>query len=277
MIIYTCDICNREFNSKESLRSHKNWHDPIYAERSKTGANIGRPAALATTRAIKFEKQEKYALNPSKCQHCQEALDYQHRHNKFCNRSCAASYNNFYRSSSSRSKAREKLVRTLKDKPKVIKVANAKKCIICGSIHNRNGKTCSKECQGKNFSLIMKEKIANGYNPGKNRGRNKKSYLETSFENWLIQNNYSDYETEFHIKRYDENNKFIKNYFIDFYFPTLKLGIELDGTQHKNTIEKDFDRDRYISSLGIEIFRISHQEYVNKSKVDIVKQKLNIP
>ena len=38
----------------------------------------------------------------------------------------------------------------------------------------------------------------------------------------------------------------IKTYFGDFYFPSLYLLIELDGTQHLKTIEYDIERDNYL-------------------------------
>jgi very-short-patch-repair endonuclease len=276
MIIYQCNICNREFKSKGSLSSHKNWHDPVYAEKSKAGARSTHKKISKIIEQQKLNRIEEYSMNTTKCLYCHTEFNYYYRHNKFCNQSCAASYNNTNRSIEIREKQKITLKKTLSLTKKEKTTKPAKQCEVCNSNHYGSGKTCSIICKGKLFSFIMKEKIKNGYNPRKNRGRDKRSYLETSFENWLIENHFNDFETEFHIKRYDENNKFIKNYFIDFYFPTLKLGIELDGTQHKNTIEKDFDRDRYISSLGIEILRISHREYLNKSKVDLIKQKLNI-
>lgn len=36
----------------------------------------------------------KYYGNPSKCTNCDKMLPYEKRHNKFCDRSCSASYNN---------------------------------------------------------------------------------------------------------------------------------------------------------------------------------------
>ena len=40
--------------------------------------------------------KEKYNQNPKYCQCCRKIIPYEHRQNKFCNASCAASYNNVH-------------------------------------------------------------------------------------------------------------------------------------------------------------------------------------
>ena len=119
----------------------------------------------------------------------------------------------------------------------------------------------------------MKQAISNGYDPKKNRGRGKKSYLEISFEKWLNTHFPSiEYIPEYPIKRQD----MLKTYFGDFYFPSKNLIIELDGTQHNNTTEYDQGRDTYITeTYGIQVFRISHKEYINQSKIDVVINMLS--
>lgn len=68
-------------------------------------------------------------------------------------------------------------------------------------------------------------------------------------------------------------------YFADFYFPTLDLIIELDGTQHNTKSAKEYDRERdhYISTnYSIQIVRISHKEYVSKQRVSEIGALLGI-
>lgn len=55
-----------------------------------TYAEAGRLGGLQTNKNF----INKYYENPNKCIYCNNILDYKHRHNKFCNRSCAARYNN---------------------------------------------------------------------------------------------------------------------------------------------------------------------------------------
>lgn len=61
-----------------------------YSEAGKLGAI----ASLKTQQEQKQKRIDEYNLNPTKCKFCGNVLDYKHRNNKFCNRSCSASFNN---------------------------------------------------------------------------------------------------------------------------------------------------------------------------------------
>ena len=91
----------------------------------------------------------------------------------------------------------------------------------------------------------------------KNYGRHKKSWMEMCFEKWLGDNKIEGWESEKHFRNLVEN----KNYFSDYCFEDKKLIIELDGTQHLKTIEKDKIRDEFLSSLGYKVIRISHKNF----------------
>ncbi|MGR3317712.1 MAG: endonuclease domain-containing protein [Candidatus Anammoxibacter sp.] len=56
--------------------------------------------------------------------------------------------------------------------------------------------------------------------------------------------------------------KIIGNYIVDFYCPKSKLIIELDGGQHYTYegITKDKERDNYMVSLGLKVFRFSDSD-----------------
>lgn len=197
--------------------------------------------------------------------------------NNFCSSSCSASFNNKQRqhTESSKQKRSEKL-KQYHIQRKNIYLLSPKLCQICSKelpYEKRNSKTCQKECTNNLISNTMKLKIEQGYNPQKHRGR-KKSYLETSFKNWLQEFNI-EYIEEYPVKIY-ENNSYKTCFFIDFYFPSLQIGIELDGTQHQKTIEKDLLRDGLIKKEGITIHRITHKEYCSKSKVEEVKKILQL-
>jgi very-short-patch-repair endonuclease len=47
------------------------------------------------------------------------------------------------------------------------------------------------------------------------------------------------------------------NYIVDFFAPTAKLVIEVDGSQHlqEENSDKDRKRDKYLASLGIRVVR----------------------
>ena len=146
-------------------------------------------------------------------------------------------------------------------------------CKVCGVvIKNEHRVTCSKECYRKNHSAMASERISKAENR-KNLGRHRRSYMEQSFEAWLTNHSAPEFSTEKSFKNHDIK----KTYFADFYFPGLNLIIELDGTQHRKTVEADAIRDAYIKSYyGITVIRISHQEYQKGSRIDEVKKLLGL-
>ena len=56
--------------------------------------------------------------------------------------------------------------------------------------------------------------------------------------------------------------KNIGNYIVDFYCPSAKVIVELDGGQHyrQEGISRDQARDEYLKSLGFTILRFSDRE-----------------
>ena len=54
----------------------------------------------------------------------------------------------------------------------------------------------------------------------------------------------------------------IENYIVDFYIPSHKLIIEIDGSQHDNegNYEADVVRDRTLSEWGLRVLRYSNNQ-----------------
>lgn len=54
--------------------------------------------------------------------------------------------------------------------------------------------------------------------------------------------------------------KVVGNYIVDFYIPSIKLAIELDGSQHYDDKQKEYDNKRtaYLESLGIKVTRYTN-------------------
>jgi len=54
--------------------------------------------------------------------------------------------------------------------------------------------------------------------------------------------------------------KAIGNYIVDFYSPSVKLVIEIDGAQHSEPemLEKDKNRDEYLRGLGLHVLRFEN-------------------
>jgi len=90
-----------------------------------------------------------------------------------------------------------------------------------------------------------------------NLGRHKRSWMESTFETYLTENNITGWTTEVHFW----NDDLKKNYFPDFIFEDKKLIIELDGTQHRKTKDLDNIRDMWFSNLGYKVVRIPHAEF----------------
>jgi very-short-patch-repair endonuclease len=62
---------------------------------------------------------------------------------------------------------------------------------------------------------------------------------------------------------YRQSVKF--GYILDFYCPTLHLGIEVDGSVHDNRKQYDTQRDNILAAHGIHIFRFSNDDVLNNS------------
>lgn len=250
----------------------------------------------------KADRIAQYNQNPALCQQCDAAMEYRKRKNKFCSSSCAASHNNLLHSPESRKQQIEKASKTLKEhfsknpRPKKIRektpkikqpiVNKTKKevkkkeltlckisfCVVCHKcIPNKHQRTCSNTC----FRTLASQRMTNRLKDPdfrKNYGRQKRSYLEESFSKWL-EANAVPYEYEIQFKNHELN----KYYYADFVFRDLKLIIELDGTQHRKTVEQDRIRDEYIKkTYGYDVFRVTHAEYRAKNKYLTICELLGI-
>jgi very-short-patch-repair endonuclease len=114
----------------------------------------------------------------------------------------------------------------------------------------------------KKTSESMKKAHAEGraWNIGMSRWNNKKSYPELFFSR-VIENEFSDknYISEFPLHIYS----------IDFAWPEIKKGIEIDGSQHKrfeDYLERDKRKDLYAKENGWEILRISWDDLFSQTK-----------
>jgi very-short-patch-repair endonuclease len=58
----------------------------------------------------------------------------------------------------------------------------------------------------------------------------------------------------------------IDNYIVDFYYPSLKLVIELDGSSHATHEGKEYDRERddILKSYGLQTLRFTNHDVMNR-------------
>jgi very-short-patch-repair endonuclease len=68
--------------------------------------------------------------------------------------------------------------------------------------------------------------------------------------------------------------KNIGNYIVDFYCPSAKLIIEIDGGQHyhEQEVEKDKVRDNFLMRLGFKVLRFSGREIF--TDIDAILHKI---
>ena len=74
-----------------------------------------------------------------------------------------------------------------------------------------------------------------------------------------------------------KRQKNIENYILDFYIPSAKLAIEIDGRQHKlpEHYEQDRIRDAFLNGLEIEVVRYTNDDIHNRFQAvanDILKR-----
>jgi very-short-patch-repair endonuclease len=268
----TCKHCNQTLSdlSPKVFANHVRWC--ISEEKGSNKFQLYCSCVICkesvTTQNIKahYTKHHTEKKPKSVCPNCEKDI---FNYNKFCCKKCSSTYTNARKDWSNIKTGPSKGT-----KPKsYIAYTKVKQCEVCASWFPGSSKTCSPQCKSILLSIGMANRIYSGWNPNDNRGRGKRSYLESSFEQWLI-TNYPKlkFVIDAPFKRLDVT----KTYFGDFFFPDLNLIIELDGSQHDKTKEYDEDRDRYISeTYNIKILRVTHKEYQTKSKLDQIVSLLS--
>ncbi|MCM4155140.1 endonuclease domain-containing protein [Gramella sp. AN32] len=69
----------------------------------------------------------------------------------------------------------------------------------------------------------------------------------------------------------------IENYVVDFYCPSERLVIELDGQVHFNPVAQDYDKIRteFLNSLGIKVLRFENKMVFENLELVLEEIKLN--
>ncbi len=75
---------------------------------------------------------------------------------------------------------------------------------------------------------------------------------------------------QFHYIDFDRQ-RIIGNYIVDFYVKALGLVIEIDGISHQDKMEYDTERQRYLESQGLKVFRVTDGE-VKKEILDVMER-----
>lgn len=100
---YFCK-CGREFVNKQAFNAHQAWcskcHDERYLNNKKQKTSNAAYKVIAKNQDRRVSE---YLENPSCCKNCGKPLPYELKNNKFCGRSCSATYNNLHRQHKSQS------------------------------------------------------------------------------------------------------------------------------------------------------------------------------
>jgi|688.fasta_scaffold570792_1 hypothetical protein len=242
----SCICCQKLTTSKgifsHFLHSHGN-EEQIKNMKKGTIAlnNYARNNNKIKNKKVLEKNIENYLKNSSLCKNCNVQLPYDKKQNKFCSRSCNASFNNKNRNYAVYEKQRLTLFKTLGIDPKPIKIKKVKStqrnyfradgpytkiygnyCACCSNWFwaNTLRKTCSPECQRKNstYRKIVIEYLHN----------NEILKLESSWEleiaKWLDTHQIQWVRPK-HIIWFDSNGK-LRRYFPDFYL--TKYNVYLD-------------------------------------------------
>lgn len=123
-----------------------------YSEAGKLGYLKAKEKLEANYRKI----IENYELNPNKCRFCSKTITYAKRQNKYCNSSCAASYNN-----------------------KIFRISETHPCLHCGKTikKRKNRKWCSCKCHNHYKWEQTKNKITSSGEVASHNPLTTKKYL----------------------------------------------------------------------------------------------------
>lgn len=249
----------------------KNMKTTEYYKSGKHLTNVlaARDKANAASQVNKTKRIAAYDADPVRCKHCETALPYTGRHNRFCNKSCAALFNNSLRpiGCDSRIAQAEKLRgKVFSTEEKISRKRNKPSnsfskiqwntCRCCGIVFYTRTWSAARASCGK-VECTVHLKVGNRpYANGRrklfyyfNKHQNKTVMLESSWENelaiWLDANNIVWHRPKY-IKWVDSLVNKERLYYPDFFLP--EYNVYLDP---KNPTAMKFDHYKMtiVSSL----------------------------
>ena len=126
------------------------------------------------------------------------------------------------------------------------------------------GKKLSKKHK-KKLKTISEDRVERSFGQFANYSRKVCGFFDTLNQKYNLDFQHALNRKEKRIVKSILGTKIRKNYYLDGYSEKLKLNIEIDGKSHlkEKQIEKDKERDKYFSSLGIKVIRIKEFELEN--------------
>lgn len=263
-MVYICNICGKEFDSKQKLGGHKNSHriynNPIIVC-DICGCECKGSQALSQHKTRLHSSNDKRYFNEFDksrddlfCRYCKKQCRSRNsliNHERMCPQNPDKSF-------------REKFNTVGYDawNKGLTKFTDERVSKYCDSM-SLYYQTHSGAFLGRKHTEETKNKISNSRkkylseHPDKvpyllNHSSNK-SYPETYFEQVFVDENIP---LKYHLQ--------VSKYELDFYNEDYKIDVEIDGEQHyldKRIFESDKERNAYLESLGWTVFRIRWSEY----------------
>lgn len=212
----------------------------------------------------------------STCLHCHSTILSTHG-KKFCTLSCAARYNNARRAART-PESKQKTATATRNRHAASPApprTTVSQCVWCHKWFPGKRRTCSKSCYHSHKSNYQSTRLKTDSDYRSKLGTGHRSFMEVSFEAWVRTNYPSLPILPQHPFR---NNKQHGHFYTDFYFPTLRLVIELDGTQHNLPDNKlhDAQRDQHLlDHHGVTVVRITSSEYKRQTRINEIRELLS--
>lgn len=194
-----------------------------------------RTKAIQKSKLNKLDRISSYNEHPTVCLKCKKPIQYEKKNNKFCCKSCSASYNNIGRIKSEETKHKIGRPSPLKGTKKELVKQYLIKCKICDKEQlvgwkQKNNKTCGND-DCKIMASVGLRTYQNGsrkptwfYNPYEN----KEVLLESSWEVEIAEY-LNDKQIEWNRPGFilwkDSSNK-TRRYFPDFYLPDFDMYLD---------------------------------------------------
>lgn len=284
MITVQCITCKKITTSKGIYSHYLHSHGSVeQQEKMKKGTKAINDYAVknnaarnkAQSEKSREEKMSLYYERIPKCLYCHTDLTFDKRKNKFCNKSCSASYNNINRLPETYEKQRMSIFRSLGLEPTPKKEKKNKSsrsyfrsdgpytriygnnCACCDKWFwsTTPRKTCSPECQRKN-STYRKIVIEYFHN---NEVINLESSWELEIAKWLDQHQI-EWVRPKHIEWRDSRGK-LRRYFPDFYLPMYNVYLD-----PKNSYQIKISQEK--------LNAISNSNILFYGKVDFIKSQV---
>lgn len=243
---------NKIYCSYSCRNSYVNKHIRDYTKISET---------------LSKKTKEKYSKNIKKCLFCDKDLPYEKRNNKFCNRSCSASYNNKeIKNNENYNNIRK--IKNLKIKKSLLGKGHDDveiKCEFCGNnfivkYSKRKQKFCNKSCSTK-FRMSKKENIDFMREIGRKSANKQSKNRRSKNEKYLSE------LCEKYFKSVRTNETIFNGWDADIIVDDIKVAILWNGKWHyekiteKHSVKQVQNRDKIKIK---EIKRFGYTPYIIK-------------